>query len=99
MSSPFAGVFDPDEAYPDVTRENWRLFAACNDRDPEDFFPDSLRKQREVARYCHGFCPTIARKACLENALRSGQKHGVAGGMTDKERSKLSKDYSPWAVA
>lgn len=97
MSSPYGGVFDPDVAFPDVTPENWRLFAACNDRDPDEFFPDSLIKQRQVARFCNEFCPTVARKSCLENALRSDQRWGVAGGMTEKERKTLAPGFSPWA--
>lgn len=96
MSSPYGDVFDPDVEYPDATRDNWRLFAACNNRDPEEFFPDSLRKQREVARFCHNFCATVVRKSCLENALRSDIRQGVAGGMTDVERRQLAPGYSPW---
>lgn len=99
MSSLYGAAYDPDEAVPQATRDNWRLHAACNDRDPEEFFPESIRKQREVARYCHAFCPTVVRKSCLENALRSEQKHGVAGGMTDKERAALAPNFSPWAAA
>lgn len=91
------GVYDPDQEFPEANRDNWRLYAACLERDPEEFFPESLNLQRQVARFCHEFCPAVVRKSCLEHALRAPIKQGVAGGMTERERAKLAPDYSPWS--
>lgn len=60
--------------------------ASCASTDPEAFFPDPGMNPRLAKRVCLG-CPV--RSECLEWALRTGQHHGVWGGLTEQERKRL----------
>ena len=59
--------------------------------DPELWFPGSEKPQDRLSRgrlrrakaICHG-CPV--REECLIYAVRTGQRFGVWGGMTSRER-------------
>ncbi|WP_083845382.1 WhiB family transcriptional regulator [Pseudonocardia dioxanivorans] len=70
---------------------NWRDSAACRGVDPEVFFPPAERGPQRAAaeeqakQVCAG-CP--ARAACLVWALKA-LPYGVAGGLTEQERSAL----------
>lgn len=69
----------------------WRDGAACQDTDPELFFPDgdvrSARAQVKHAKLiCRG-CPVSV--ICLSWALASGQEAGIWGGLTEGERRGL----------
>lgn len=79
------------EPMPEITDRNWRTYAACRERDPEDFFPEALREQRIVARYCHMNCDAEVRARCLQNAIAKELRFGVYGGTTERERAKLMK--------
>lgn len=68
--------------------EDWRSSAACHDTDPDLFFPlsgsgKSLEQAERAKAICAG-CPV--RRACLAFALRTGQAHGIWGGVTEEER-------------
>jgi WhiB family transcriptional regulator, redox-sensing transcriptional regulator len=70
---------------------DWRDDAACQDIDPELFFPDydarSARTQVKTAKLiCRG-CPV--KVTCLNWALASGQEAGIWGGLTEGERRGL----------
>ena len=69
--------------------KHWRNQAACRDTDPELFFPvgtsgPALAQVTEAKRVCAG-CPVLTQ--CREFAL-AHQAAGVAGGLTEQERSK-----------
>jgi WhiB family transcriptional regulator, redox-sensing transcriptional regulator len=69
----------------------WRSAAACRLSDPDLFFPVSSVgiAQREIAEalaVCAS-CPVQA--PCREFALRTRQRHGIWGGMTEDERRQL----------
>jgi WhiB family redox-sensing transcriptional regulator len=70
--------------------ENWRSAAACQDADPDLFFPVSgsgkSLEQVERARAVCAVCPV--RRACLAFAVRTGQAHGIWGGLTEEERRR-----------
>lgn len=55
------------------------------------FFPDSAVSAPEAKRICNdgGGCPV--KSECLSYALRTGQGHGVWGGLTENERRKLRR--------
>ncbi|MGH3388176.1 MAG: WhiB family transcriptional regulator [Actinomadura sp.] len=67
------------------------LSGACRGEDPELFFPigvvgigaDQARRAVAVCRRC------AVRAECLRFALRSSQKHGVWGGLTEEERTAM----------
>lgn len=67
----------------------WRAQAACRDADPDLFFPigssDPAVTQTEEAKSICRACPVQA--ACLEWALKSGQDHGIWGGLDEHERA------------
>lgn len=68
--------------------EDWRYSAACQDTNPELFFPngegeDALSQTAEAKKVCS---PCPVRAACLAWAVTERQQHGVWGGLTDSER-------------
>jgi WhiB family transcriptional regulator, redox-sensing transcriptional regulator len=73
-----------------VPGEDWRSAAACQDTDPDLFFPVSgSGKSLEQAERAKGICAGCpARRSCLAFAQRTGQAHGIWGGLTEEERRK-----------
>ena len=70
---------------------DWRHYAACRDVDSELFQPSAesgrvLAAQVVAAKAVCGRCPV--REACLAFALVM-LPHGIAGGLTETERSAL----------
>jgi len=71
----------------------WREWAACKGMGSELFFsPDGERgvakrtRERAAKAVCDA-CPV--RKPCLAHALASEERHGVWGGLSEKERAAL----------
>ncbi|MGH3389059.1 MAG: WhiB family transcriptional regulator [Actinomadura sp.] len=67
------------------------LRGACRGEDPELFFPIGIvgtgaDQARQAAAVC-GRC--AVRAECLRYALRSRQKHGIWGGLTEEERTAM----------
>jgi WhiB family transcriptional regulator, redox-sensing transcriptional regulator len=67
---------------------DWRRQAACNDVDPELFFPvgsagAGLRQIHEAKRICRR-CPVI--EPCFRWAMENREVEGVWGGTTEQER-------------
>lgn len=69
--------------------KDWRSAAACQDADPDLFFPVSRSGQllRQAKAICAG-CPVW--RPCLSYALRTGQV-GIWGGLTEEERRRLPR--------
>ncbi|MFJ8676739.1 WhiB family transcriptional regulator [Streptomyces sp. NPDC093589] len=72
---------------------DFRHFALCQDEDPELFFPvgttgPALLQVEEAKAVCRR-CPVM--EDCLTWALRTGQAHGVAGGLAPEERRALKR--------
>ena len=71
--------------------EDWRERAACAGMDTELWFPvtavtktrHQLLEIRAAKDICHG-CQV--RMDCLLYALTTGERHGIWGGMTERER-------------
>ncbi|MGH8907512.1 MAG: WhiB family transcriptional regulator [Egibacteraceae bacterium] len=74
-------------------RQDWRSRAACQDVDPEQFFPigASVRalEQTDEAKQVCAVCPVRAQ--CLAWALATGQHDGVWGGMSEDERRVMRR--------
>ena len=77
--------FDPDD---------WVLVAACRGKENLFFPPDDdqesrvERKAREAkAKSICGTCPV--RAECLDEAMRSSERFGIWGGMTERERRSV----------
>lgn len=69
-----------------VNTEDWVEEAHCSSTDPEAFFPEKGGSPREAKRVC-AECPV--RAECLRYALERNEKHGVWGGLTERERHGL----------
>ena len=68
--------------------QNWRATGLCKGSDALVFYPpsedDSLA---EEAKSIFGMC--AVRQPCLEFALTTREKHGVWGGLTERERRRV----------
>lgn len=82
MNSPYhptTAVRDP---------EDWRQEALCAETDPEAFFPEKGGSTRDAKRMC-ARCDVT--EQCLAYALATGQRFGIWGGLSERERRKLEK--------
>lgn len=65
----------------------WQSEASCRGVDPDVFFPSTEDEAGAAMSIC-ATCPV--RVHCLASALQRGERYGVWGGMTEKERATLS---------
>lgn len=73
-----------------ILRDWWEL-AACQEADPDLFFPisDKGRAEDDVAR-ARAVCQRCQIRAkCLDYAVTTRQAHGIWGGLTEIERQPL----------
>ena len=78
-----AGV---DDTYED--ERSWQRLANCLGVDPDLFFPErgvSTREAKEVCRGC------VVRSDCLDYALANGEKFGIWGGLSERERRTVRR--------
>ena len=68
-----------------TTETDWRDRAACRKPgvNPELFFPAKGVNARPAKRVC-ALCPV--RQACLSWALQAGERHGIWGGVSARDR-------------
>ena len=67
---------------------SWQEFANCLGVDPDLFFPErgaSTREAKEVGR------GGVGRDGCLEYALQNGEKFGIWGGISERERRRIRR--------
>ena len=72
----------------DVGDRSWQTQANCLGVDPDLFFPErgaSTREAKAVCRAC------VVRQDCLEYALVNGEKFGIWGGLSERERRRLRR--------
>lgn len=73
----------------DIDILDWRADALCTQVDPETFFPEGKgASTHEAKKIC---CRCEVRAQCLADALEREDRFGVHGGMSERERRKLSK--------
>jgi WhiB family redox-sensing transcriptional regulator len=70
------------------TDEAWQAQANCMGVDPELFFPERGSSTREAKEVCRG---CVVRVECLEFAIANGEKFGIWGGMSERERRKVRR--------
>lgn len=68
----------------------WQADAACQGLDTELFFPgrgesDTVTAAKEICSSCG------VREECLESALATGEKFGIWGGTSERERRVLRR--------
>ena len=66
---------------------SWWAQAACGGVDATLFFPEADDDPALDAKAVCADCP--ARVACLDHALRNGEKAGVWGGTTERDRRRI----------
>ena len=71
---------------PDVT--GWQHEANCLGVDPDLFFPERGASTKEAKGVCRG---CTVREDCLEYALANGEKFGIWGGLSERERRRIRR--------
>ncbi len=66
----------------------WQLQANCLGVDPDLFFPERGASTREAKEVCRG---CVVKDDCLEYALANGEKFGIWGGMSERERRRIRR--------
>lgn len=66
--------------------QGWRRLARCRGLDPEVFYPQDDDEGEEAKTIC-ALC--VVRQSCLEYALAAREKHGVWGGLSERERRRV----------
>jgi WhiB family transcriptional regulator, redox-sensing transcriptional regulator len=71
----------------------WQAAGACLSADPEIFFPvsgmgASTAQIEQARRICAG-CQV--RRECLEYAMSTGESHGIWGGTTPEDRTRVRR--------
>lgn len=64
----------------------WARESLCAQTDPELFHPATGQSAVPAKRICLG-CPVRAQ--CLDAALARNERHGVWGGLSERERRRL----------
>jgi WhiB family redox-sensing transcriptional regulator len=70
-------------------RIQWVAKARCRSNNPDDFFVSGAA-QRRATVICRG-CPVVAE--CLADALDNHMEWGIWGGLTERQRRALVKEY------
>lgn len=68
---------------------SWQDFANCRGADADLFFPErgaSTRKAKAICTACE------VKLDCLEFALVEGEKFGIWGGMSERERRRVRRE-------
>ena len=72
----------------DSEEKSWQDYANCLGVDPDLFFPERGASTREAKEVCRG---CVVREDCLEYALQNGEKFGIWGGMSERERRRIRR--------
>lgn len=67
---------------------SWQSRANCMGVDPDLFFPERGASTKEAKEVCRG---CVVREECLEYALANGEKFGIWGGMSERERRRIRR--------
>lgn len=62
--------------------------ALCAEVDPELFFPPAGANNAAAKKVCQR-CPV--REDCLNTALAHGDRHGIWGGLSERQRRAIEK--------
>lgn len=78
------------------SERSWQTKANCMGVDPDLFFPERGASTREAKEVCRG---CVVREDCVEFALANGEKFGIWGGLSERERRRLRRQraYNPTA--
>lgn len=71
-----------------VDELSWQDYAACRGGDADLFFPErgaSTRRAKSICNECE------VKEPCLEFAITTGEKFGIWGGMSERERRRVRR--------
>ena len=68
---------------------SWKQKANCLGIDPDLFFPERGVSSAQAKSVCRG---CVVKEECLEYALQNGEKFGIWGGMSERERRVLRRE-------
>lgn len=77
-----------DDPETEVAVRHWSLDAACRGMDPRFWFPERGEITSEAKRICSE-CPV--QPDCLDESLRNGERHGVWGGLSERQRRRIHR--------
>ena len=77
-----------DDAIDEPEEAGWQLEANCLGVDPDLFFPERGASTKEAKAVCKG---CVVREVCLEFALQNGEKFGIWGGLSERERRRIRR--------
>ncbi len=69
----------------------WQRQANCMGVEPDLFFPERGASTREAKEVCRG---CVVQEDCLEYALANGEKFGIWGGLSERERRRIRRRRS-----
>lgn len=67
---------------------SWQDYANCRGADADLFFPERGASTRRAKAIC-GACEV--KKDCLDYAIRHGEKFGIWGGLSERERRRIRR--------
>lgn len=67
----------------------WQDYANCRGADADLFFPERGASTRRAKAIC-GECQV--RNECLDFAIEIGEKFGIWGGMSERERRRVRRE-------
>ena len=77
-----------DDGGGQADESSWWDYANWLGVDPDLFFPERGASTKEAKEVCRG---CVVREDCLEYALSHGEKFGIWGGMSERERRRLRR--------
>ncbi len=72
-----------------VDELSWQDYGSCRGADADLFFPErgaSTRKAKAICNECD------VKEPCLEFAIVTGEKFGIWGGMSERERRRVRRE-------
>lgn len=73
----------------DAPDMSWYELGDCRGVDPDLFFPERGASTEEAKAVCAG---CAVREQCLEFALTNGEKFGIWGGLSERERRRIRRE-------
>lgn len=71
-----------------VEDRGWQQRANCMGVDPELFFPQRGASTRDAKEVCRG---CVVKEDCLDYAIAHGEKFGIWGGLSERERRAVRR--------
>lgn len=71
-----------------TTEQTWQRQANCMGVDPDLFFPERGASTREAKEVCRG---CVVQSECLDYAIAHGEKFGIWGGLSERERRRVRR--------